>query len=633
MPHRYLTLTARADALSLMKQKFPPPNHIETVLLEHSVGRVTAKPLYACHSVPPGNVAAMDGYAVQSHETVGAGDRRPKTLAQAHRVNTGEVVPGMYDAVIMIEDVWQEDGRIIIRKAAAPGQFIRRAGEDIRAGDLIVPRGHQIRPFDIGALGAYGISNVPVRAVHVGLIPTGSDLVPIGQAPLPGETVESNTCMAGAYLAGMGATSRRYGSVPDDTGRICEAITAAVRENDMVIISAGTSAGTRDFTAAAIATLGEVLVHGIAARPGKPVVIGSVDNKPVLGLPGNPVATQTMLRELVAPLLERWGLSPYQRYERTVRLARTVTSDLGFEEFVPVSVGRVGDRYSAAPHPRGGGVQMAAVRANGYIRIPASGEGFAAGCEIPVSLTVPPGYVDRTLLCIGVRDPAITELADFLAEEGYLLHCCATDTIGALLALQENSCYAAPVMVPKCEPLVRELAGRYCPDANPLRVRIAAREIGIASADGLELSDLASARVAAPLRGTAPRVLLDALLPEHGIDPYSLSIAAEVRSHDSAAAAVSGGVADAGVCSAGAAAAAHLRFVPLGSESYELWFRQEVRDDSGIREILRILGSPGFSSRLCDRWDYQTDRMGEMLPGFRENLSGDAAGAMERSIS
>ncbi len=584
-------------------------------------------------SVPPGNVAAMDGYAVQSRETVGAGDRRPKILAKTHRVNTGEVVPGTYDAVIMIEDVWQENGTLAIRKAAAPGQFIRRAGEDIRAGDLIVPRGHQIRPFDTGALGAYGISNVPVRAVHVGIIPTGSDLVPIGQAPLPGETVESNTCMAGAYLAGMGATSRRYGSVPDEADRICEAIAAAVRENDIVIISAGTSAGTRDFTAAAIATLGEVLVHGIAARPGKPAVIGAVDNKPVLGLPGNPVATQTMLRELVAPLLEWWGFAPYQRYERTVRLARTVTSDIGFEEFIPVSVGRVGGRYSAAPHPRGGGVQMAAVRANGYIRIPASGEGFAAGCSVPVSLTVPPGYVDRTLLCIGVRDPAITELADLLVEQGYLLHCCATDTIGALLALQENSCYAAAVMVPECEPLVRELAGRYCPGAGLVRVRIAGREIGIASAGGLDLPDLSSVRVAAPLRGTAPRLLLDALLREGGTDPYSLSISAEVRSHDSAAAAVSGGLADAGICSAGAAGSAGLRFVPLGYESYELWFRSEVRDDGGIQEILQTLRSPVFSLRLRDRWDYLIDRTGEIVAGSLGNLPGDVAGAPERSIS
>ncbi|MDN7024512.1 molybdenum cofactor biosynthesis protein [Methanoculleus sp. FWC-SCC1] len=629
MPRRYLSLTTLADALSLMKRTFPPSNHTETVSLEQAVGRVTAQPLYARYSVPSGNVAAMDGYAVQSRETVGAGDRRPKVLVDAHRVNTGEVVPPMYDAVIMVEDVWREDGPLTIRKAASPGQFIRRAGDDIRSGDLIVPRGHQIRPFDIGALGAYGIADVPVRAVTIGLVPTGSDLVPIGQAPLPGQTVESNTCMAGAYLAGMGATCRRYGRVPDDSDAIREAVGAAVRESDLVIVSAGTSAGTRDFTTAAIADLGEVLVHGVATRPGKPVVIGSVDAKPVLGLPGNPVATQTMLRELVAPLLEGWGLSPYQQYGCTVRLARTVTSDVGFEEFVPVSVGKVNGVYSAAPHPRGGGVQMAAVRANGYLRIPASGEGFAAGCEVPVTLTVPPGYVDRTLLCIGVREQAITELADALTESGYLLHCCAADTIAALLALQENTCYAAAVMVPECEPLVRDLAGCYCPATEPVRVRIAAREIGIASRGGLGLPDLASARVATHPRGTAPRLLLDALLPDHGIDPFDLLIAAEVRSHDAAAAAVCGGLADAGICSAGAAAAAGLGFVPFGTESYELWFRPEVRDDGGMQEVLRILRSQQFSSRLGERQDYLTDRTGEFVTGAHGSL----IGVSERSIS
>ncbi|MDD4568382.1 MAG: molybdenum cofactor biosynthesis protein, partial [Methanoculleus chikugoensis] len=200
MPRRYLNLTPLSEALAMMRREFLSPGRAETVPLAEAVGRVTAEPLYAGYSVPMADIAKFDGYAVKSGETRGAQDQRPLQLAGYARVNTGEVIPQSFDAVVMIEDTWDEGGIPRIRKSAAPGQNIRRTGEDVRAGELVLPKGHRVRPFDIGALATYGIARLAVRSVRVGIVPTGSDLVPLGTAPGPGQTIETNTLMAEAYL-------------------------------------------------------------------------------------------------------------------------------------------------------------------------------------------------------------------------------------------------------------------------------------------------------------------------------------------------------------------------------------------------------------------------------------------------
>ncbi len=287
------------------------------VPLLKSVGRVTAEAIFARYSVPEVHLAAMDGIAVQSRETRGASEQHPVTLKQAVRVNTGNVVPPLYDAVIMIEDVYIDHERFIIRRAAPPWQHVRPAGEDIGESEMALPSRHLIRPPDLGALAAYGITEVPVLTVRIGLIPTGSELVPHGEFPAPGQVVESNTVMAEAMLGTLGAFCTRYPMVKDDPVQIRKALERAVAENDLVIISAGSSAGTKDFTADVIADLGEVLVHGVAIKPGKPAIIGRIDKKPVIGMPGYPLSALTVLREIVTPLVQQFGLpADFIRHDR-----------------------------------------------------------------------------------------------------------------------------------------------------------------------------------------------------------------------------------------------------------------------------------------------------------------------------
>lgn len=599
MPRRYLNLTPLPDALAAMRRAFPPLDHTETVPLRLAVGRVTAEPLYAEYSVPLADIATFDGYAVKSADTLGAQDQRPLPLGDCARINTGEILPPSFDAVVMVEDTWDEDGKTWIRKSAAPWQHVRHAGEDIRAGELVLPKGHQVRPFDTGALATYGITRVKVRSVRVGIIPTGSDLVPLGVVPAPGQTVETNTLMAEAYLTRMGATCRRYGIVPDDPDLIQRALEEAVAENDLVILSAGSSAGSRDYSADVVGALGEIIFHGIAVRPGKPVLLARVDGKPVLGMPGYPVAAQTVLREVAGDLLCWWGLSPVRGEELDVRLSRKLASDLGFDEFIPVSVGRVDGTCWATPHPRGGGIQMAVVRANGYLHVPAGREGIEAGEEVRVRLTVPQERIARTLICTGVRYPALNELGNCLSDAGYLLHCCNASTMGAVLALRAKTCHAASVCIPKTETAWNDLVLRYLPEVDLLRVQVARTELGIASSDALDTGAVASLRFVNRPKGSAARVFLDAWLEEQGIDADRLTgYEHEVRTPGAVAAAVSNGFADAGVCPAAMAREAGLRFTPLGYETCDLLIREELAGDEGVASLIRAARSPEFKERL-----------------------------------
>ncbi|WP_332449898.1 substrate-binding domain-containing protein [Methanoculleus sp.] len=604
MAHRYLNLTPLPDALAAMRRAFPPRDHIETVPLSLSVGRVTVEPLYAGYSVPPADIARFDGYAVKSRETLGAQDQRPLPLRDYLRINTGDLLPSSFDAVVMIEDTWDEGGIPRVRKSAASWQNVRRAGEDVRAGDLVLPKGHQIRPFDLGALATYGITRVAVRSVRVGIVPTGSDLVPLGVAPGPGQTMETNTLMAEAYLTRMGATCCRYGIVPDDPDLIREAVQKAVAENDLVILSAGSSAGTRDFSRDVAGGLGEIVFHGIAIRPGKPALLAKIDGKPVLGMPGYPVAAQTILREVAGDLLAWWGLRPFPAEELDVRLSRRLASDLGFDEFIPVSVGRVGGTCWATPHPRGGGIQMAVVRANGYLHVPAAREGVEAGEEMHLRLTVPAASIGRTLVCVGERDPALAGLQNCLADLGYHLHCCNASTMGAVLALRAKTCHAASIALPETGTAWNDLVLRYLPGVDLLRVQVARVELGIASV--VDLDDAAKLRFVNRPKGTAARIFLDAWLDRQGIEPGGID-GCEVRTHGAVVAAVANGSADAGVCPASTAREAGLRFTPLGYESCDLLVQRELAADEGVASLIRAARSPAFGEFIRSTGRDRTD--------------------------
>jgi putative molybdopterin biosynthesis protein len=612
MVKRYLELRSLAEARTLLTSSFAVPQRTEKVPIMQSAGRVVAEPVFAKYSVPEVNLSAMDGIAVRSRDTIGAGDRTPVTLDHFARVNTGNIVPPEFDAVIMIEDVWESGDHFQIRRAAAPWQHVRPAGEDIKENRLILPRGHLIRPFDIGALATYGITFLEVRVVRVGIIPTGSELVPLGVRPAPGQVVESNTIMAQVFLDQVGAHCTRFPIVPDDPDLIRGTLRHAVKDNDLVIISAGSSAGTRDFTESVIRSIGELIFHGVAVRPGKPVMLGKVEGKPVLGLPGYPLAAQTTLREFAAPLLESWGLPPAPRFPVTVRLAQPLVSDPGFDEFVPVFVGRIGSNLLATPHGKGGGVQMATVKANGYTHIPASVEGYDSGTELEVLLTTDPGSIERTLILTGSLDPSLEELALLAHDEGLFIHASNPGNIGALLALRSNTCHAAPMSLPG-----RSLLTSYQPFIKNLEagdlafIHIATIELGIASSEGLGLKDLTRTRFINTQRESSARVVLDALLAAEDIDPSQVNgYLQEVHGPPAVAAAIRNGFADAGMCTSSVASAVGLRFVSVAHEDYELAIRREMLKDPRIRTLVSLIQSPVYRAILAKTGGYDVSLTG-----------------------
>jgi len=606
---RYLSLKTLREVQDLIRQEFPQRRVRTTCAIERSVGRITAEPLFARYSVPEVHLAAMDGIAVRSEDTWGASEQKAVTLHDFARVNTGNVIPAGYDAVIMIEDVRMVGGTAVIRKSASSWQHVRPAGEDIAESEMIIPSGHRIRPHDIGALAAYGFVEVPVLTVTIGIIPTGTELVPAGIRPLPGQVVESNTVMAQAWLNSLGATCRRYPPTADEPDQIRAAIRHAASENDVVIVSAGSSAGTRDFTALVMAEIGEVLVHGIGIKPGKPAIIGRVESVPVIGMPGYPLSALTVLREVIVPLLSRFGLPAPDPEVLTAELTTTLHSEVGTCEFVLLSIGNIRDRWVAVPLSRGSGVQMSGVRANAFLRIPDELEGYEAGQTVPVELLVPRSQAASALLVTGSHDPSLDHLTELVGARGVSLHSSHTGSMGGILALKRRSCHAAPMhlLSPEDGEYNIPFLEKYLPGEEVTLVCVAEREQGIVSREGLTLSELPGHSFVNRQKGSGTRLLLDYRLREMGIATGSIpGYDRELTTHIGVALAVKTGEAEAGMCVYSAARALGLPFVPVGKERYEIAFRTADGDDPRMRALETAISSPEFREILSRLGGYAT---------------------------
>ncbi len=341
-------------------------------------------------------------------------------------------------------------------------------------------------------------------------------------------------------------------------------------------------------------------------------MLGKIHKKPVLGLPGYPLAAQTALREFAAPLLESWGFAPAPKYPVRVRLAQALTSDPGFDEFIPVFVGRIGTELWGTPNARGSGVQMATVKANGYTHIPASVEGFEAGTELEVLLTTDPGSIERTLILTGTLDPALEELANLVHDEGLFIHASGTGNLGGLLSLERRTCHAAALSLPARSllPEYRPLA-RHIPADGMIFVHIATVEQGIASCDGLGPDDLTRVRFINTKTESPSRLILDALLCSRDINTSQVDgYLHEVSGPKAVALAIRNGFADAGICTSSIARSNGLQFVPFAFEDYELAVRREMLSDPRIETLLTLIRSPAYRALLEKTGGYATAQTG-----------------------
>jgi putative molybdopterin biosynthesis protein len=451
-----------------------------------------------------------------------------------------------------------------------------------------------------------------VLTVRIGLIPTGSELVPHGEHPLPGQVVESNTVMAEAMLGTLGGVCTRYPMVKDNPADIKKILRQAVAENDLVIISAGSSAGTKDYTAEVIAELGEVLIHGIAIKPGKPAIIGRIADKPIIGMPGYPLSALTVLREIVIPLLHRFGLPVPSLETLDAMFTVSVSKDIGSDEFILCSLGHVGNRWVLSPLSRGAGVQMSAVRSNAYLKIPAGVEGFEAGKRVRARLTVPRTEAERALLVTGSHDPLLDYLADLLMQKEVDLHSTHVGSMGGILALKKNECHAAPMhLLAENGDYNIPYLKKYLPGEDVVLVCVTERQQGIVSKEGIGFGALCGHTFVNRQRGSGTRMLLDHLLKKNRIDSADIrGYEREVTTHLAVALAVKSGEADAGMCVYSAAKALGLCFNPVASERYEIAIRSEYLDDPRVVALCDTIISPDFKEILHRLGGYDTRETG-----------------------
>ena len=373
----YLKMKTLEEARELLFNTFQPadPPLSETVSVPDAVGRVLAEAVFAKLSSPSFHAAAMDGIAVKAENTFGASESRPKQLTigkDAFYVNTGHVLPESANAVIMIEHVQvMGENQVQIEAPVFPWQHVRKMGEDIVATELLFPRNHRITPYSIGALLSGGIFSVQVRKKpKVLIIPTGSELVDWRKAPMealkPGQVLETNSVVLGKLVEAWGGQYERHEMIRDDLESMTQIVRdACLSDADIILTVGGSSAGSEDFIRAVIQNIGEVLVHGVTMMPGKPVIIGAFNQKPVFGIPGYPVSAIVAYEQLVGPLIcMMTGQPEPQRPTVSVEPIRKIPSKLGVEEFVRVKLGKVDDadcRHSASPgrrmhhHPDPGG--------------------------------------------------------------------------------------------------------------------------------------------------------------------------------------------------------------------------------------------------------------------------------------
>ncbi len=597
----------------------------ERVPLTAALGRITADAVYARLSSPHYHAAAMDGYAVQAEDTFGATETRPVWLEigqQAHPVNTGDSLPAATNAVIMVENVQADNaGHIAVRAAVTPWHHVRALGEDMIATELVLPANHRLRPVDLGALAGCGYAEVMVRRQpQVSIIPTGGELIPPGQPPEPGQIIEYNSLVLHAQVLEAGGQAQVKDVIPDDLERLREGLQQAISDKpDLILILSGSSAGSKDFTGAVIQDMGKLLVHGVAVRPGHPVIIGIVDDVPVIGVPGYPVSAALTGEIFIQPLIAHWlGQRLAQLETIKATLTRKLVSPTGDDEFVRVTVAQVGDRLLAAPLSRGAGVITSLVRADGLAHIPRFSEGTDSSQSIDVRLYRPLDEIAQSVLALGSHDPMLDLLAQTMAERGQRLVSANVGSLGGLVALRRQEAHLAGIHL--LDPDTGEYNLRYISEylpALPVRlVTFAHREQGLMIAAGNplgieSLADLTRVRFVNRQRGAGTRLLLDYELNQRGISPDNVSgYDHEEYTHLAVAAAVASGVADCGLGVRSAALALDLSFIPVGWERYDLCIPAEYLEHAGVKVLLDCLQDDNFKVLLAHQPGYDTRETG-----------------------
>ena len=606
----------------------------ETVPVRQALGRMLVGPVKAERSVPAYNAAAVDGMAVRASATFSAFPETPVWLSLgsgAMQVNTGDPLPEGADAVVMIEKVEISGDQCEIRESVYPWQNVRKTGEDIVKGEILLPAYHRIRSYDQGALLAAGILEVQVfRKPRVLIIPTGDEIVSPEEAkdPIqPGVILEVNGQVLASMAEECGAESTLARTVPDVLERIKEAVSSGLDAGyDMILTIAGSSAGSEDFSPAALSQLGELLVHGVTVMPGKPTLLAAVRNHPVVGIPGYPVSAVVSFREFVKPLLfQIQGLQAPEPEKVEAFMGRKLPSRPGLEEHVRVILGKVGERVVAIPLAGGAGMMTSLVRADGILRIAPEISGFSEGEKATVELLTTEKALRNRLLVIGSHDLTVDLLASSVKERSEGLITISSSNVGSmggLFAVDKGIAHFAGSHLLDTETgdYNRSYIRRYIKNTRVALLTLVHRWQGFMIAQGNPKSiqgidDLTRPGIALVNRqaGSGTRILLDYELQKQGIDPAAIAgYRSEEYTHMSVAMAVKSGRADVGLGIMAAAKALDLDFIPVSRERYDLVIPVDLLKDERILLLLDIIRSRKFIDQALGLGGYEVEETGKL---------------------
>jgi putative molybdopterin biosynthesis protein len=591
----------------------------ETVGLAEALGRVLAADVAAPIDVPPFDRANVDGFALRSADTTGASDGAPWRLRlngevivcghppalevraqSATTIATGGVIPRGADAVVMIEhtDLIDEGAApaIDVRRAVAPGQFISYAGSDIARGETALRRKTLLSSREIGMLAACGLAEIDVvRKPKVAVLSTGDELAAPGSALAPARVYDSNGAIIAAAVAEAGGEPVSFGAFRDDEATLERAVRAALAECDLVVLSGGTSKGAGDLSHRIVSKLGEVLVHGVALKPGKPLCLGAIDGKPLAMLPGFPTSAIFTFHAFVAPVIRaRAGLAAQATRSIEAQVPVRIASELGRKEFVLVALAPGEDAPVAFPTAKGSGAVTSFSQADGFLEIDALAAALDAGSRARVTLIGQTAAMPD-LVVMGSHCIALDVVLGALAERGFAARTIAVGSMGGVAAAERGECDLAPVH------LVDPATGRY--NVHLLRPGLAlvkgwqrmqgfmhrrddARFAGCSAADAIKaaLGDPDCLMVNRNA-GAGTRVLIDRLLD--GARPPGYSN--QPRSHNAVAAAVAQGRADWGIAIESVARLYGLAFLPIAPEDYDFLVVESRRERAGLAAFLEAL--------------------------------------------
>jgi putative molybdopterin biosynthesis protein len=624
---------------------------------ENALGRITTEPVWAEISSPHYHASAMDGFALRAVSTNGAIPSAPVSLLigpEAQYVDTGDPLPEWANAVIPIENVesLDENGGITpvirepfsirIRAAVAPWSHVRPLGEDIVATQLVLPAGHSLRPADLGAIAASGHQSILVsRKPKVAILPTGTELVPIGSKLKSGDILEYNSLVMAAQINSMGGDATRYPITKDNFDSICARVLEAARAHDLILLNAGSSAGAEDFSSKVVQKLGNLLVHGVAVRPGHPVILGmlngqsqienhgserpnTVQHIPIIGVPGYPVSAALTVDIFVEPVIAKWlGRRPNELPIETATLTRKLVSPAGDDDFVRMAVGKVGERLLAAPLSRGAGVITSLVQADGLALIPSGVQGMDAGDQVKVRLYRSKAEIERTIFCIGSHDLTLDLMAQFLAARDRRLASANVGSQGGLVALHRGEAHLAGshLLNPETGEYNISYIRQYMPNIPVKVVALVGRDQGLMVRKGnpkgvKNLGDLANSGVQFinRQRGAGTRVLLDYHLKLMGMPADSiLGYVQEEYTHLGVAAAIASGRADCGLGIAAAAQALDLDFIPLFQERYDLVIPREHAESKLLKPLFELIADGLFQHSVSKLPGYDVSVMGRII--------------------